>query len=173
MNQLIIHLSVFRLSIQQTIGTLLSLIDGKVFSGGNDLKLLHFRPNYFMCQYQVTSKGLALVVLLELRGHAPPPPPPDFGKQWTLSQPGEGDYAQHITNAPRFFRPAYGPTRCLAWDPCLKSVKRVKVSPCHFSLSSNFISRIWPGRALLAWGPSLYYVSKRTGWVGLENGLFC
>ena len=40
MNQLIIHLSVFRLSIQQTIGTLLSLIDGKVFSGGNDLKLL-------------------------------------------------------------------------------------------------------------------------------------
>ena len=22
-------------------------------------------------------------------------------------------------------------------------------------------------------GPSLYYVSKRTGWVGLENGQFC
>ena len=57
-----------------TIGTLLSLIDGKVFSGGNDLKLLHFRPNYFMCQYRVTSKGLALVVLSELGGHAPPPP---------------------------------------------------------------------------------------------------
>ena len=55
--------------------------------------------------------------------------------------------------APRFFRPSNGPTRCLAWDPRLKSVKRVKVSPCHFSLSSNFISRIWQSLASLVHTP--------------------
>ena len=26
---------------------------------------------------------------------------------------------------------------------------------------------------LFAWGSSIYYVNKKTGWVGLENGQFC
>ena len=49
-----------------------------------------------MCQYQVTSKGLALVVLLEPGGHAPPPPS-DFGKTVNpVLTRGSGDYAQHV-----------------------------------------------------------------------------
>ena len=38
----------------------------------------------------------------------------------------------------------------------------------------RFLIKIWASsNRPTDMGPSLYYVSKRTGWVGLENGHFC
>ena len=118
-----------------TIGTLLSLIDGKVFSGGNDLKLLHFRPNYFMCQYRVTSKGLALVVLSELGGHAPPPP--DLGKSVNpILTRGRGDYAQHICS--QVFQTYLRPYQVPGLGPSFEKCEKGKGFPLSFQPKFEF-----------------------------------
>ena len=40
-------------------------------------------------------------------------------------------------------------------------------------LTMSTIPQAWQNDVLVAKEPYLYYISKKTGWVGLENGYFC
>ena len=64
-----------------------------------------------------------------------PRPPQVLANQLTTFQPGESDYAKHIStrlpHSPDTFRPSYGPARCTARPAVMKFKHIGKYLPGH------------------------------------------
>ena len=104
-----------------------------------------------MCQYQVTSKGLALVVsAVGARGSCPLHP--DCGKLVNpIPTRGGGNYAQHITICPQIFQIYLRPYQVPGLGPSFEKCEKGKGFPLSFQPKFEFylLNMAWQSLASL------------------------